>query len=366
MAVASTKARVLWSLTIATMMLVATYLCQRFENSNISLFDGSFLKQHYVSVFIFTCDDQSRLFNRTHRGGHFSKGGDLQQIQIEVKLTKCCFHPFLSSFQRRTFVQSMVASIKNHTGQTNYSDHEISLVLFKQLISGWGFNTDQTQLKTAQEKWLSKAVNLLYKGPHQLVNEDVRHQVNATLEYASQLCPDRNLACMFSIAKGQNLIMMLLDLRIRGEVLPENPFKASKSVNVESSAGTTFCIAVDISNEGFSSRSGVGNGIEMIVDLETFDNGDMNVVGDGADIQVTDPRDNSLVQLRGFCVSPGTSVNVKIRPNLFSITEGALGFNYIDRKCIEPSVDKELNYVEGKYSLSNCLFAATLDEIFNK
>ena len=108
----------------------------------------------------------------------------------------------------------------------------------------------------------------------------------------------------------------------------------------------------------------------MIVDLETFDNGDMNVVGDGADIQVIDPRDNSLVQLRGFSVSPGTSVNVKIRPNLFSITEGALGFNYIDRKCIEPSVDKELNYVDEKngrkYSLSNCLVAATLDEIFNK
>ena len=175
---------------------------------------------------------------------------------------------------------------------------------------------------------------------------------------------------MFAIAKGQNLIMMLLSLRIRGEVLSENPFKASKSVNAESSTGTTFCIAVDISNEGFSSRSGVGNGIEMIVDLETFDNGDMNVVGDGADIQVTDPSDNSLVQLRGFSVSPGTSVNVKIRPSLFSITEGALGFNYIDRKCIEPSVDKELNYVDGKtggkYSLSNCLFAATLDEIFNK
>ena len=63
-------------------------------------------------------------------------------------------------------------------------------------------------------------------------------------------------------------------------------------------------------------------------------------------------------------------MNVKIRPSQFSITEGALGFNYIDRKCIEPSVDKELNYVDGKtggkYSLSNCLFAATLNDIFNK
>ena len=43
--------------------------------------------------------------------------------------------------KRRAFVQSMVASIKNHTGQTNYTDHEISLVLYRQLISGWGFHT---------------------------------------------------------------------------------------------------------------------------------------------------------------------------------------------------------------------------------
>ena len=210
----------------------------------------------------------------------------------------------------------------------------------------------------------------MYDGPHQLVDDDVWHQMNATLGYATQLCPERDLACVFAISKGQNLIMMLLSLSIRGKILPENPFKASRSVSVEKSAGTTFCIGVNISNEGFSSRSGAGNGIEMILDLETFDNGDMSVLGDGADIQVTDPSDNSLVQLRGVSVSPGTSVNVKIRPNLFSITEGALGFKYIDRKCIEPSVDKDLNYVDRqtgmKYSLSNCLFAATLDEIMNK
>ena len=52
--------------------------------------------------------------------------------------------------KRRAFVQSMVASIKNHTGQTNYTDHEISLVLYRQLISGWGFhtvsNTNPTQV----------------------------------------------------------------------------------------------------------------------------------------------------------------------------------------------------------------------------
>ena len=49
-------------------------------------------------------------------------------------------------FLRRAFVKSMVASIKNHTGQTNYTDHEISLVLYKQLISGWGFNNNPAEV----------------------------------------------------------------------------------------------------------------------------------------------------------------------------------------------------------------------------
>ena len=271
----------------------------------------------------------------------------------------------------------MVASIKNHTGQTNYTDHEISLVLYRQLISGWGFhtvpNTNPTQviwpflclLKIfAQEKWLADAVNHLYNGIYQLINEDIEIQMNATLTFASQLCHDQDLACKFAISKGQNLITMLLALKIQGKNLPENPFKASSSVSVEKSAATTFCIGVNASSQGLPSRSGVGNGIEMIVDLETFDNGDVSADGDGADIEVMDPGDNPLAQLRGFSVSPGTSVDVKIRPNLFSITEGALGFKYTDRKCVEPAVDKGVDKELGKYSVSNCLFGATLEQIF--
>ena len=84
-------------------------------------------------------------------------------------------------------------------------------------------------------------------------------------------------------------------------------------------------------------------------------------------IQVTDPGDYSLAQLKGFSVSPGFAVQVQIRPNLFGITEQALQkFDYLERNCVEPSVDKELNHLYGtfgNYTLSNCLVSATWTNI---
>ena len=141
----------------------------------------------------------------------------------------------------------------------------------------------------------------------------------------------------------------------------------SKSTYLQISSGSYLCACIDIAKEGYPSQSGVGNGIETIIDLETYDNGDTATTGDGADIQVTDPGDYSLAQLKGFSVSPGFAVQVQIRPTLFSITEQALQkFNYLERDCVEPSVDKELNHLYGtfgNYTLSNCLVSATWTNI---
>ena len=111
------------------------------------------------------------------------------------------------------------------------------------------------------------------------------------------------------------------------------------------------------------------NGIETIIDLETFDNGDMAMTGDGANIQVTEPHDYPLARLKGFSVGPGSAVEVHIRPALFSITQNALDdFDYLERKCVEPSIDKGLEDLDGmigNYSLSNCLVSAALTEMDN-
>ena len=140
---------------------------------------------------------------------------------------------------------------------------------------------------------------------------------------------------------------------------------------MEISSGKFYCINIDIANENALSQSGSGNGIEAVIDLETFDNGDIGVTGDGADILVTNPGEYSLAQLKGFSASPGSAVEIRIRPEIFSITDAALKKDYLDRKCVDTTVDKRENLLGGSlgvesYSLSNCLVSAAMTEIKKK
>ena len=190
--------------------------------------------------------------------------------------------------------------------------------------------------------------------------------------YGAFICPNEGplaTACWIPILKGQNLQHLFLKLKIQNETFKpaENIFD-SDFVGIEDS-GSSLCASItDITREGFTTQSGVGNGIETIIDLETYDNGDRAMTGDGADIQVLGPDEYPLARLKGFSVSPGSAVEVHIRPTLFSISEKALHrFDYRERKCVEPSVDKgSNNLVEGltrSYSLANCLVSATEAEI---
>ena len=187
--------------------------------------------------------------------------------------------------------------------------------------------------------------------------------------YGALACPDEtNLECWMYFMKGQNLEHLFLKLKIQNETLPGEQIFDSTFVAVESS-GSLLCTSItNISREGYTSQSGVGNGLETIIDLETFDNGDLAMTGDGADIQVLGPDEYALAQLKGFSVSPGSAVEVHIRPALFGISEKALrDFDYLKRKCVDPSVDKWSNNLATgltkSYTLSNCLVSATLAEI---
>ena len=198
-------------------------------------------------------------------------------------------------------------------------------------------------------------------------------QIRSTLGYAKWFCPGNNFDCLLSVAMGQNLFSMFTKLKIQNESVKGNIFQNSNSTYPEFSSGTYFCASIDIANEGYPSQSGVGNGVETIIDLETFDNGEIGdsaTTGDGADIQVTDRGDYSLAQLKGFSVSPGFAVQVHIRPALFSITEQALDkFDYLERNCVEPSIDQELNNLDGmigNYTLSNCLVSVTMTNIYKR
>ena len=187
--------------------------------------------------------------------------------------------------------------------------------------------------------------------------------------YAKKFCPnDADDMCWFRIMAGPNLENMLIRLAIRNKY-PIFHMHDSDNVEMEISSGTFSCI--NINNKAVPSQSGVKNGIEAVIDLETFDNGDFGVTSDGTDILVTNPGEYSLVQLKGFSTSPGSAVEIRIRPEIFSITKSALAFDYLDRKCVETSVDERENLLEGSpgvesYSLSNCLVSAALTEIKNK
>ena len=199
-------------------------------------------------------------------------------------------------------------------------------------------------------------------------------QLSGVKPYGALFCPDEeDLECRLSLVKGQNLQNLFLKLTIQGQTLPPETIFSSSFVAVEASGSLlTLCTSItNITRVGFTSQSGVGNGIETIIDLETYDNGDLAMTGDGADVQVLGPDEYALAQLKGFSVSPGSAVEVHIRPVLFDISELALqNFDYLERKCVDPSVDKwSNNLAEGlprSYSLSNCLVSATWTEIKEK
>ena len=146
-------------------------------------------------------------------------------------------------------------------------------------------------------------------------------------------------------------------------------FQEGSPVSVELTSGSSYCPSITPDSLRFPIRSGVGNGVEILLDLETFDNGDMLVLGDGVDILLTEPSDYALPELLGFSAGPGSAVDIQIKPELFTTTSAALKFDYLERKCVDVERDKALQQMEGmtgSYSLSNCLVSATLSQIYDK
>ena len=143
-------------------------------------------------------------------------------------------------------------------------------------------------------------------------------------------------------------------------------FSEDSGLSVEKSTATRYCVKIVPDLLKFPIGSGIANGVEVLLDLETFDNGDQRVDADGVNILVTDANDYSLTELKGFPVGPGSAVDVKINPVKFTISENALkNFGYLERKCIDTRFDRRMTTVNN-YSLSNCLVKATLSEIYKR
>ena len=194
-------------------------------------------------------------------------------------------------------------------------------------------------------------------------------QVNATKSYAKNFCPDHNcksFSFLLALAIGQNLLDMFLTLKVHNNTFTHDTLVKSGATYPELS-GTSLCATISPFEGNFPIQTGVLNSIEAILDLETFDNGDLTNVEDGAFVQVLDPGDYALPQLKGFSISPGSSVDLHITPALYGITQAALkSFDYLERRCAEPFFDKGTEDLNGEYSLSDCLLSATWTQINDK
>ena len=173
--------------------------------------------------------------------------------------------------------------------------------------------------------------------------------------------------CYNKLLRQQNFQSMIMRVKIQTDsIASDQLFSADSGVSVEVSTATRYCVKILPDTSKFPISSGIANGVEVLIDLETFDNGDELVLGDGVDILVTDSDDYSLTELKGFPVGPGSAVDVKINPVKFMISENALmNFRYLERKCIDTRFDMIMTTVSN-YSLSNCLVQATVSEIYKK
>ena len=224
-----------------------------------------------------------------------------------------------------------------------------------------------------QDEWLNTTVQLLYDVYNSKSTEDESDFADLLKQvpyYVYGLCSNDSYQCWSKLIQGQNFYSMITNLKIQGETFKDvDLFQEGSPVSVELTSGSNYCPSIKPDSVRFPIRSGVGNGVEILLDLETYDNGDMMVLGDGADILLIDPSDYALTDLLGFSAGPGSAVDIQIKPELYTTTTAALKFDYLERKCVDVERDKALQQMEGmtgNYSLSNCLVSATLTQIYQK
>ena len=194
-------------------------------------------------------------------------------------------------------------------------------------------------------------------------------------DYVLTACGERNSSvyrsrCADNLLRAQNFESMMMQVKIQNTtIMSDAMFIEGSGLFVEVSTATSYCVKVLQDPAKFPVRSGIGNGVEILLDLETFDNGDQEVLGDGVSIVVADGEDYTLSDLNSFSIGPGSATEIQIRPVITSITPAALhNYDYTQRRCVDTTIDIGLNNIVEltgiSYSLSNCLVAAAIHEIY--
>ena len=98
--------------------------------------------------------------------------------------------------------------------------------------------------------------------------------------------------------------------------------------------------------------SGPPFGVDILLDAETFDNGDSAESFNGFTIAVTDYGDTALIGLNGFIVGTGTMARVSIQISIHKTTDVVLNrFNSMERRCIDNSDSYNISMVYGNYGM---------------
>ena len=110
---------------------------------------------------------------------------------------------------------------------------------------------------------------------------------------------------------------------------------------------------------------GENNGLQLLIDTETYDYVREENGGLGVKIAVTHPLDFPIIEQVGVSVAPGTASQLGVSVSISDIAPSALR-RYTEpaqRKCYLDT-DIELSYLpyedEFHYSMSNCLFEAVM------
>jgi len=144
----------------------------------------------------------------------------------------------------------------------------------------------------SQDDWLITIVRYLYEQLFDKATGDSSEfddLTNQFPDYGFSICTNNSYACWSKLNQGQNFYTLITKLKIQGQTVDnKNLFQNGSSVSVELTSGSDYCPSITPDPTDFPIRSGVSNGVEILLDLETYDNGDLMVFGDGVDILITD------------------------------------------------------------------------------
>ena len=115
-------------------------------------------------------------------------------------------------------------------------------------------------------------------------------------------------------------------------------------------------------------RNGIKNGLEVVLDAETFDYGYFYRQSSGFMVAFADNRDKAIVNQKGFFVQPGTVNLIPLIPEKTVTSSVVISrFSPPDRQCYDNANEFPFEFLKKesgyRYSIDNCFYDAIVHRI---